>query len=68
MGNKMADVVTFLTECDLHITLSFRRVVDGAVTRDVVIHSAPPRAVTEIVSRFNLVSLASDGLIIPISD
>lgn len=67
MKNKRADVLDFLLTADYVVDLSTHAVINGVVSRGyVVVHKAPPAAVTELVGRFDMVSLTPEGLLIPV--
>lgn len=65
--NQRADVLDFLLTADYVVKLSTTAVLNGVVNRDyIVVHEAPPKAVTELVARFDMVSLRPEGLLIPV--
>lgn len=64
--NNRTEVVNFITSFT-GVQLSTSAVVNGIVRNDIiVVHSASPRALREIVTKFKLVSLQADGIHIPV--
>lgn len=67
--NERSEVMEYLATANSLIKLSTGAVVNGFVKHDiVVIHEACPRVVKEILDKFVMVSLAADGLHIPVQD
>jgi len=66
--NTRADVLTYIMHSGLVVSFTMGATFKGVVDRDyLVVHSAPARAVREIVDRFVMVSLSPDGLLIPLT-
>ncbi len=65
ISNDRSQVFAYLAS-QSGIQLSTSATINGIVRENyVVVHTAPPVAVQEIVKRFRLVSLTEDGLLIP---
>lgn len=67
LRNSRGDVLTYLMNTPCRVTLSTAAVIEGAVHRDyIVVHDAPPKALSEIVDLFVMVSITPKGLLIPV--
>lgn len=69
MDNDRETVFKYFMNCKSQVKLSTYVVFNGVVSHDhIVVHSAPPRVVREIVTTFKMVSLREDGgLLIPLN-
>lgn len=69
MRNSRSEVYKYFMDCRSQVKLSTYAVFNGVVDHDyIVVHSAPPRVVTEIVGTMKMVSLREDGgLLIPLT-
>lgn len=67
MDNNRRDVYEYFMNADGMIKMSTFAIFDGVVNKDyVVVHSAPPRVTREIITRFKMVSISEQGLMIPL--
>lgn len=68
MDNDRKAVYEYLMDADGMIKMSTFAIFDGVVNKDyVVVHSAPPRVTREIVTRFKMVSMSEQGMLIPLA-
>lgn len=68
MDNDRKAVYEYLMDADGMIKMSTFAIFDGVVNKDyVVVHSAPPRITREIVTRFKMVSMSEQGMLIPLA-
>jgi len=68
MDNDRKAVYEYLMNCGLVVKMSTAAIFDGVVNKDyVVIHSAPPRVVRELVGFCKMVSMSEQGLLIPVT-
>lgn len=68
MDNDRKAVYDYIMNADGLIKMSTFAIFDGVVNRDyVVIHSAPPRVVRELVAFCKMVSMSEQGLLIPLA-
>lgn len=68
MENDRKAVYEYLMNCGLVVKMSTAAIFDGVVNKDyVVIHSAPPRVVRELVGFCKMVSMSEQGLLIPVT-
>lgn len=69
MDNDRKAVYEYLMNCQSQVKVSTFAIFNGVVNHDyVVVHSAPPRVVRELVGMLNMVSLREDGgLLIPVT-
>jgi hypothetical protein len=69
MQNDRETVYKYFMTCRSQVKFSTFAVFAGVVSHDyVVVHSAPPRVVKEIVGTLKMVSLREDGgLLIPLT-
>ena len=66
--NDRVVVMRYLANCHSIVKISVGAVIGEICRHDViVVHEACPRVVREIMEKFNMVSLAADGLHIPVS-
>lgn len=68
INNDRTDVFAYIAGCGSTVKLSTGYTYNNMVHTDyVVVHDAPPRVVSEIVTKFKLVSLREGvGLVIPL--
>lgn len=69
MDNDRRAVYEYFMNCRSQVKFSTYAIFNGVVNHDyIVVHSAPPRVVTEIVGTMKMVSLREDGgLMIPLT-
>lgn len=68
MDNDRKAVYEYIMNCGLVVKMSTAAIFDGVVNKDyVVIHSAPPRVVRELVGFCKMVSMSEQGLLIPVT-
>lgn len=69
MANDRRKVYEYFMNANTTVKMSTYAELNGIVSHDyVVVHSAPPRVVKEIVSSMQMVSLREDGgLLIPLN-
>jgi len=68
MDNDRKAVYDFIMNADGMIKMSTFAIFDGVVNKDyIVIHSAPPRVVRELVSFCKMVSMSEQGMLIPLT-
>lgn len=69
MDNDRRKAYEYFMNCQSQVKLSTYVLFNGVVNHDyIVVHSAPPRVVKEIIGTFNMVSLREDGgLLIPLT-
>jgi hypothetical protein len=69
MDNDRETVYKYFMNCKSQVKLSTYALFNGVVNHDyIVVHSAPPRVVRELVGMLNMVSLREDGgLLIPLT-
>jgi len=68
MDNDRKAVYDYIMNADGLIKMSTFAIFDGVVNKDyVVIHSAPPRIVRELVGFCKMVSMSEHGLLIPVT-
>ncbi|QAX93034.1 hypothetical protein SEA_ROONEY_88 [Streptomyces phage Rooney] len=68
MDNDRKAVYEYLMNCGLAVKVSTAAIFDGVVNKDyVVVHSAPPRVVRELVGFCKMVSMSEQGLLIPVT-
>jgi hypothetical protein len=68
MDNDREAVYNYIMNADGMIKMSTFAIFEGVVNKDyVVVHSAPPRITREIVSRFKMVSMSEQGMLIPLA-
>lgn len=70
LNNDRAMVFEYLAGCRSMVQLSTGWIDSNNIVRHnyVVVRNAPPRVVKEVVGMFTMVSLNSDGLLIPLVD
>jgi hypothetical protein len=70
LKNDRAVVFRYLANCDAMAEISTGWIDPNGIIRNdyVVVKKAPSRVVTEIVEKFTMVSLTSDGLLIPLDN
>ncbi|QKY79570.1 hypothetical protein SEA_LIZZ_87 [Streptomyces phage Lizz] len=68
MDNDRRAVYEYLMNSGSQIKMSTYAIFDGVVNHDyVVVHSAPPRVVRELVGFCKMVSMSEQGLLIPVT-
>lgn len=68
MDNERAQVWEYFANCKSQVKMSTYAIFNGIVDHDyIVVHSAPPRVMKEIVGTMNMVSLTEQGLLIPLT-
>jgi hypothetical protein len=68
MDNDRNEVYGYIMNADGMIKMSTFAIFDGVVNKDyVVVHSAPPRVTREIITRFKMVSVSEQGMLIPLA-
>jgi hypothetical protein len=68
MDNDRRAVYEYLMNCGMVVKVSTAAIFDGVVNKDyVVVHSAPPRVVRELVGFCKMVSMSEQGLLIPVT-
>lgn len=68
MDNDRKAVFEYFMECGAMVSLTTAAIFDGVVNKDyVVVHSAPPRVMKEIMGFMNMVSLSPQGLLVPLA-
>lgn len=68
MGNDRKAVYDYLMNCGVAVKMSTFAIFDGVINTDyVVVHSAPPRVVRELVGFCKMVSMSEQGLLIPLT-
>ncbi|QNR52030.1 hypothetical protein phiRKBJ001_88 [Streptomyces phage phiRKBJ001] len=68
MDNDREAVYNYIMNAEGLIKMSTFAIFDGVVNKDyIVIHSAPPRVVRELVGFCKMVSMSEQGLLIPLN-
>lgn len=68
MDNDRRALYEYLMNSGSQIKMSTYAIFDGVVNHDyVVVHSAPPRVVRELVGFCKMVSMSEQGLLIPVT-
>jgi hypothetical protein len=68
MDNDRKAVYDYIMNAEGMIKMSTFAIFDGVVNKDyIVIHSAPPRVVRELVGFCKMVSMSEQGLLIPLT-
>lgn len=68
MDNDRRAVYEYLMNSGSQIKMSTYAIFEGVVNHDyVVVHSAPPRVVRELVGFCKMVSMSEQGLLIPVT-
>lgn len=68
MDNDRKAVYEYIMNADGTIKMSTFAIFDGVVNKDyVVIHSAPPRVLRELIGFCKMVSMSEQGLLIPLT-
>ncbi len=68
MDNDRTAVFAYFANTRMVVSFTKGATFNGVINPDyLVVHSAPTRAVREIVGNFNNVSLTRDGLLIPLA-
>jgi len=68
MDNDRRTVYEYFMNCKSQVKFSTFALFNGIVNHDyIVVHSAPPRVMRELVGMLNMVSLREDGLLIPLT-
>lgn len=68
MDNDRKAVYEYLMNSGSQIKMSTYATFNGVINHDyVVIHSAPPRVVRELVGFCKMVSMSEQGLLIPVT-
>lgn len=66
--NDRQMVFSYLMNCGLLLKVSVGAIVGGVFRNDyIVIHEAPPRVLREVINNFHMISLRSDGLLVPLT-
>lgn len=68
MDNDRKAVYEYIMNSGSQIKMSTFAIFNGVVNHDyVVIHSAPPRVIRELVGFCKMVSMSEQGLLIPVT-
>ncbi|QKY78630.1 hypothetical protein SEA_DRYAD_92 [Streptomyces phage Dryad] len=68
MENDRRTVYEYFMTCNSQVKFSTFAIFNGVVNHDyIVVHSAPPRVMRELVGMLQMVSLREDGLLIPLT-
>lgn len=68
MDNDRNEVYNYFMNCDGMVKLSTFAIFEGVVNKDyIVVHSAPPRIMREIMGFMKMVSMSEQGLLIPLT-
>jgi len=68
MDNDRNEVYGYIMNADGMIKMSTFAIFDGVVNKDyVVVHSAPPGVTREIITRFKMVSVSEQRMLIPLA-
>lgn len=68
MDNDRREAYEYFMNADGLVRLSTFAIFEGVVNKDyIVVHSAPPRITREIVTRFKMVSVSEQGMLIPLA-
>lgn len=68
MDNDRRAVYEYLMNSGSQIKMSTYAIFNGVINHDyVVVHSAPPRVVRELVGFCKMVSMSEQGLLIPVT-
>lgn len=68
MDNDRRDVYEYFMNCKSQVKMSTYAIFNGIIDHDyIVVHSAPPRVMKEILGTMKMVSLSEQGLLIPLA-
>lgn len=66
--NPRETVYRYLMNCQGMVKVTTGAIIGGIVRHDyVIVSEAPPRVVRELVTNFKMISLTSEGLLIPVT-